>query len=47
MIGNVINSQFVIVRDYPQASALSFLLMSIILVIVFFYIRRAGTEDLV
>ena len=47
MIGNVINSQFVIVRDYPQASALSFLLMSIIVVIVFFYIRRAGTEDLV
>jgi len=47
MIGNVIQSQFVIVRDYPQASALSFILMTMILVIVFFYIRRAGTEDLV
>jgi spermidine/putrescine transport system permease protein len=47
MIGNVIQSQFVIVRDYPRASALSFILMTLILVIVFFYIRRAGTEDLV
>ncbi len=47
MIGNVIQSQFVIVRDYPLASALSFILMTIILFIVFFYIRRAGTEDLV
>lgn len=47
MIGNVIQSQFVIVRDYPRASALSFILMTLILLIVFFYIRRAGTEDLV
>ena len=34
-------------RDYPIASALSFMLMAIILVLVFTYIRRAGTEDLV
>jgi spermidine/putrescine transport system permease protein len=47
MIGNVIDSQFRIVRDYPTASALSFLLMSATLAIVFVYIRRAGTEDLV
>jgi spermidine/putrescine transport system permease protein len=47
MIGNVIDSQFIIVRDYPTASALSFMLMSAILVLVFIYIRRAGTEDLV
>ncbi len=47
MIGNVIDSQFRIVRDYPTASALSFLLMTSVLVIVFLYIRRAGTEDLV
>ena len=47
IIGNVIQSQFVIVRDYPRASALSFILMTLILLIVFFYIRRAGTEDLV
>ncbi len=32
MIGSVIDSQFIIVRDYPIASALSFLLMAAILV---------------
>jgi len=47
MIGNVIDSQFIIVRDYPTASALSVLLMAAILALVFIYIRRAGTEDLV
>ena len=47
MIGNVIDSQFRIVRDYPMASALSFLLMAATLTIVFLYIRRAGTDDLV
>ena len=47
MIGNVIQSQFLAVRDYPTAAALSFVLMATILVLVFLYIRRAGTEDLV
>jgi spermidine/putrescine transport system permease protein len=47
MIGSVIDSQFIIVRDYPIASALSFLLMAAILILVTIYIRRAGTEDLV
>jgi spermidine/putrescine transport system permease protein len=47
MIGNVIDSQFRLVRDYPTASALSFLLMTSVLILVFIYIRRAGTEDLV
>jgi spermidine/putrescine transport system permease protein len=46
MIGSVIDSQFIIVRDYPIASALSFLLMASILILVSIYIRRAGTEDL-
>lgn len=46
MVGSVIDSQFIIVRDYPIASALSFLLMASILVLVFIYVRRAGTEDL-
>ena len=46
MIGSVIDSQFIIVRDYPIASALSFLLMAAILALVFVYVRRAGTEDL-
>ena len=33
--------------DYPTAAALSFMLMLTILVIVIFYVRRAGTEELV
>ncbi|WP_328395858.1 ABC transporter permease [Streptomyces sp. NBC_00390] len=47
MIGNVIQSQFLRVLDYPTAAALSFILMAIVLVMVTVYIRRAGTEDLV
>ena len=47
MIGNVIQSRFLVVVDYPTASALSFTLMAAILVLVLVYIRRAGTEDLV
>ncbi|MBI1379268.1 MAG: ABC transporter permease subunit [Frankiales bacterium] len=47
MIGNVIQDQFFVVRDYPTASALSFTLMFAITVLVFFYVRRAGTEELV
>jgi spermidine/putrescine transport system permease protein len=47
MIGNAIEVNFIEIRDYPTASALSFVLMATILVLVFVYIRRAGTEDLV
>jgi spermidine/putrescine transport system permease protein len=47
VIGSVIESQFKKIQDYPTAASLSFLLMAAILVIVFFYIRRAGTEDIV
>ena len=47
MVGNAIQTNFLQFRDYPIASALSFILMAIILAIVFVYIRRAGTEDLV
>ncbi|WP_329015678.1 ABC transporter permease [Streptomyces sp. NBC_01601] len=47
MIGNVIQTQFLRVLDYPTAAALSFILMAAILAMVTFYIRRAGTEDLV
>ena len=46
MIGNVIQSKFLITVNYPQAAALSILLMAVILVMVSLYIRRAGTEDL-
>ncbi|MET9441705.1 ABC transporter permease [Streptomyces sp. NPDC006610] len=47
MIGNVIQSQFLRVLDYPTAAALSFILMFAILVMVSLHIRRSGTEDLV
>ncbi|MEU9924093.1 ABC transporter permease [Streptomyces griseoluteus] len=47
MIGNVIQTQFLRVLDYPTAAALSFILMAAILAMVTIYIRRAGTEDLV
>ncbi|SCG50087.1 ABC transporter permease [Micromonospora humi] len=45
MIGNVIDSAFLVRLDYPQGAALSFLLMAAILAIVFTYLRRAGTEE--
>ncbi len=47
MIGNVINSRFFRVVDYPTAASLSFILMASILVLVVIYIRRAGTDELV
>ncbi len=46
MIGNVIQSQFLVVRDYPDAAALSFILMAAILVLVFLYARALGTRNL-
>ncbi|MFF3856375.1 ABC transporter permease [Micromonospora sp. NPDC002575] len=45
MIGNVIDSAFLVRLDYPQGAALSFLLMAAILAVVFVYLRRAGTEE--
>ena len=47
MIGNVIQTQFLRILDYPTAAALSFILMAAILAMVTLYIRRSGTEDLV
>src|SRR3954468_1637418 len=47
MIGNVIESRFFQIVDYPTAAALSFVLMVTILLLVVLYIRRAGTEELV
>lgn len=46
MIGNVIQSQFITIRDYPTAAALSFVLLLSILILVTIYVRRAGTEEL-
>jgi spermidine/putrescine transport system permease protein len=44
MIGNVIQSKFLVLTDYPQAAALSVLLMLAILVLVIGYARALGTE---
>jgi spermidine/putrescine transport system permease protein len=46
MIGNRIQSLYLVERDYPAAAALSFVLMATILVAVFVYIRFAGSESL-
>ena len=46
MIGNVIQSLYLVVADYPTAAALSFLLMAFSLVIVIVWARIAGTEAL-
>jgi spermidine/putrescine transport system permease protein len=46
MIGNVIQSRYLEVTDYPTAAALSFLLMAFMLVIVLIWARIAGTEAL-
>jgi len=46
MIGNVIQSRYLEVSDYPTAAALSFTLMVIILVMVGIWAKVAGTEAL-
>jgi spermidine/putrescine transport system permease protein len=46
MIGNVIQSKFLAITDYPAAAALSFTLMAAILVLVVIYARLLGTERL-
>lgn len=46
MIGNVVETNFLRIQDYPTASALSVMLMATIVVLVSVYVRRSGTEDL-
>jgi spermidine/putrescine transport system permease protein len=46
MIGNVIESNFLVLQNYPTAAAMSVVLMAVILVIVGVYVRRSGTEEL-
>lgn len=46
VIGSVIQSLFTDANDYPAASALSVMLMILIIGMVLFYVRRAGTEEL-
>ncbi len=46
MIGNVIQSKFLELGDYPSAAALSFTLMAVILVLIAIYARAIGSEKL-
>lgn len=46
MVGNVIQSKFLDVLDYPSAAALSFILMALILIALLIYARAVGTERL-
>ena len=46
MIGNVIQSRYLEVSDYPTAAALSFILMAVMLAVVVIWARIAGTEAL-
>ena len=46
MIGNTIQGLYLTQRDYPAAAALSFVLMAVIMIVVFIYIRFAGSEAL-
>src|SRR3954462_6307226 len=46
MIGNVIQSKFLVVADSPTAAALSFMLMAVIVAAVLLYARALGTRNL-
>lgn len=46
MIGNVIQSQYLVTQDYQIAAALSFVMMALIVGIVLVYIKFAGSESL-
>jgi spermidine/putrescine transport system permease protein len=46
MIGNIIQTLYLTNSDYPAASALSILLMGILLIGIFAYAKALGTRDL-
>jgi spermidine/putrescine transport system permease protein len=46
MIGNIIQTQFLVNADYPMASALSTILMAAMVVAIFAYARVLGTRDI-
>jgi spermidine/putrescine transport system permease protein len=45
MIGNIIQEKFLVELDYPEAAALSVILMLVMLVLATVYARILGTED--
>jgi spermidine/putrescine transport system permease protein len=46
MVGNRIQAAFLTEHNYPLAASLSVILMALVVLMVIFYIRRAGTEEL-
>jgi spermidine/putrescine transport system permease protein len=46
MVGNVIQSKFLYIQDYPTAAALSFILMTFILIGIALYARLLGARNL-
>lgn len=46
MMGNVVQSKFLVQIDYPAAAAISLTLMAIVVTLVVVYVRRVGTEEL-
>ena len=46
MIGNVIQNKYLVIQDYPQAAALSFILMTFILIGIVLYARVLGARNL-
>jgi spermidine/putrescine transport system permease protein len=47
MIGNLIQNQFTVARNWPFGSAAAFVVMGLVLLIVTGYLRRQGAEALV
>jgi len=45
MIGNLIQHEYLVVRDWPLGSAVSFVLMGIVMAAVVLYYRQAGPGD--
>jgi ABC-type spermidine/putrescine transport system permease subunit I len=46
MIGNIIQSEFLVTRQYERASALAFILMAFMVVAAIIYARALGTEEI-
>ena len=46
MIGNIIQFQYLTLNDYPAASALGFVLVALVMLLIVVYVRAVGTEQL-
>jgi spermidine/putrescine transport system permease protein len=46
MIGNIIQNEFLVTRQYERASALAFILMAFMVVAAIIYARALGTEEI-